>query len=119
MSVEIGSVMHFLWLKGLTAVEISREVGVVYGQAVLSLRTVERWLARFAACDETLEDLPRSWRPRSDSNIALITPLLTDDPYLSQKMIATILTISSITVKKSCLEICLSERSILNGFLID
>jgi hypothetical protein len=50
--------MHFLWLKGLTAVEISREVGDVYGQAVLSLRTVEGWLARFAAGDETLEDLP-------------------------------------------------------------
>jgi transposase len=67
---------------------MSREVDHVYGQAALSLRTVERWLARFAAGDETLEDLPRSGRPRSDSNIALITQLLTDDPYLSQKMIA-------------------------------
>jgi hypothetical protein len=119
MSVEIRSVMHFLWLKGLTAVEISREVCDVYGQAVLSLRTVETWLARFAARDETLEDLPRNGRPRSDSNIVLITQLLTDDPYLSQKMMATILSISSITVKKSCLKICLSERLILNGFLID
>jgi histone-lysine N-methyltransferase SETMAR len=61
-------------------------------------------LARFAAGDETLEDLPRSRRPRSGSNIALITQLLTDDPYLSQKMIATILSISSTTVKKIFLE---------------
>jgi hypothetical protein len=76
-------------------------------------------LARFAAGDETLEDLPRSGRPRSDPNIALITQLLTDDPYLSKKMIATILSISSTTVKKSCLKIYLSERLILNGFLID
>jgi hypothetical protein len=104
MSVEIRSVMHFLWLNGLTAVEISREVCDVYGQAVLSLRTVERWLARFAAGDETLEHLPRSGRPRSDSNIALITQLLIDDPYLSQKMIAMILSISSTTVKKILLE---------------
>jgi histone-lysine N-methyltransferase SETMAR len=79
-------------------------VGHVYGQAVLSLRTVERWLARFAAGDETLEDLPKSGRPRSDSNIALITQLLTDDPYFSQKMIATILSISPTTVKKILLE---------------
>jgi hypothetical protein len=119
MSVEIRPVMHFLWLKGLTAVEISREMGDVSGHAVLSLSTLERWLARFAAGDETLEDLPRSGRPRPDSNIALITQLLTDDPYLSQKMIATILSISSTTVKKSCLKICLSERLILNGFLIE
>jgi hypothetical protein len=61
-------------------------------------------LARFAACDETLEDLPRSGRPRSDPNIVLITQLLTDDPYLSQKMIATILSISSTTVTKILLE---------------
>jgi hypothetical protein len=101
------------------AVGIAREVDHVYGQAALSLRTVERWLGRFAAGDETLEALSRSGRSRSDANIALITQLLTDDPYLSQKMIATILSISSTTVKKSCLKICLSERLILNGLLID
>jgi hypothetical protein len=42
-------VIHFLWLKNLTAVQISRELDEIYGQAALSLRTVERWLARFAA----------------------------------------------------------------------
>jgi transposase len=52
---------------------------------LLSLRTVERWLARFAAGEEGLEDLPRSGRPHSDENIALITQILADDPYLSQK----------------------------------
>jgi hypothetical protein len=43
MSVEI----HFLWLKGFRAVDFSREVDEIYGQAVLSHRTVEGWLARF------------------------------------------------------------------------
>jgi hypothetical protein len=66
-------VIHFLWLKSLTAVEISRKLVEVYGKAVLSLRTVERWLAGFAAGEEGLEDLLRSDRPRSDENIALIT----------------------------------------------
>jgi hypothetical protein len=74
-------VIHFLWLKSLTAFEISREVDEVYGQAALSLRTVERWLARFAAAEEGLEDFPRSGRPRSDENIAITAHLLTDDSF--------------------------------------
>jgi hypothetical protein len=81
-------VIHFLWLKSLTAIKISRELDGVYGQAVLSLRTVERWLAHFAAGEEGLEDLPRSRRPRSDENSALITQLLADHRYRSQKTIA-------------------------------
>jgi hypothetical protein len=93
-------VFHFLRLKTLTAVEISRELDEVYGQAAPSLKTIERWLALFAADKERLEDLPRSGRPRSDENIALIAQLLADDLDLSQKMIATILSISPTRVKR-------------------
>jgi biotin operon repressor len=84
-----------------------------------SLRIVERWLARFVADEEGLEDLPRSGRPLSDESIALITQLLADDTYLSQKTIATSLSISQTTMKSICLKSCRSERLILNGFLID
>jgi hypothetical protein len=61
-------------------------------------------LARFAAGEESLEDLPRSDRPRSDENVALITKLLADDPYFSQKRIVTILSISPTTVKRILFE---------------
>jgi hypothetical protein len=72
MSVEIRSVIHFLWLKNLTIAEISREVDGVYGQGAPCLRTVQRLVAHFAASKKGLEDRPRSGRPRSDQNIGLI-----------------------------------------------
>jgi predicted transcriptional regulator len=76
-------------------------------------------LARFAAGEQGLEDLPMSARQCSDVDIALITQVLSDDPDLSQKRIATILTISPTTVKNICLKSGRSERLILNAFLAD
>jgi hypothetical protein len=66
-------VIHFLWLKSLTAVEISRELDEVYGKAVLSLRTVERWLARFAAVRRVSKNFPGAVGP-VQTRILLLLP---------------------------------------------
>jgi hypothetical protein len=99
MPVEMRSVIDFLWLKHLRIAEISREVDDVCGQGAPCLRTVQRLIARFAVGENGFEDRPRSDRPRSDQNIGLIAQLLVDDPYLSQKAIAGILSIHKATVK--------------------
>jgi hypothetical protein len=104
MSVEMRSVLHFLWLKDLTIVEISREVDDVYGQGAPCPRTVQRLVTHFAVGEEGLEDRPRGDRPRSNQNIGLITQRLIDDPYLLQKAIAKILSIYQATVKRILLE---------------
>jgi hypothetical protein len=104
MSFEMRSVIDFLWLKNLTIAEISRELDEVYGHGALCVKTVQRLVARFAAGEEGLEIRPRSGRPRSDGNIGLITQILVDDPYLSQKAIAWILSIHPTTVERILLE---------------
>jgi hypothetical protein len=104
MSAEMRSVIHFLLLKNFTIAKISREVDNVYGQDAPCLRTVQRLVTRFAAGEEGLEDCPRGDRPLSDQNIGFIAQLLVDDPYLSQKTIAGILSIHQATVKRILLE---------------
>jgi hypothetical protein len=86
------------------AVEISRKVSKVYEQAAISLRLVETLLARCGAGEKSLEDLPNNDRALSDENISLIIQLLADDPYLSQKTIATILSMSPTTMKRILFE---------------
>jgi hypothetical protein len=104
MPVEMRSVIYFLWLKNLTIDEISREVDDVYGQSAPCLRTVQRLMARFAAGEEGLEDRPRNGPLRSDQNIDFIVQLLVNDPDISQKVIAEILSIHQATVKWISLE---------------
>jgi hypothetical protein len=60
-------------------------------------------VTRFAAGEEGLEDRPKSDHLCSD-HIGLIVQLLVDDPYLSQKPIAGILSIHQGTVKQILLE---------------
>jgi hypothetical protein len=61
-------------------------------------------VARFAAGEKGLEDRPRNGRPHSDQNIGFIAQLLVDDPYLSQKAIARILSIHQPTIEWTLLE---------------
>jgi hypothetical protein len=42
-SCEICAVIHFLHTKNMSAVEIYRELCIVYGQNVMSERTVRQW----------------------------------------------------------------------------
>jgi hypothetical protein len=104
MSVEMRSVIHFLWLKDLTIAKISREIDDVYGQGAPYLSTVQRPVARFTAGEERREDRPRSNPSGRDQNIGLIIQFLVDDLDLSQKAIAGILNIHQTNVKRTLLE---------------
>jgi hypothetical protein len=41
MSLEIRTVIHFLWLKKLSNVAISRDIDPVYGAGVVGLRAIQ------------------------------------------------------------------------------
>jgi hypothetical protein len=47
VSFEIRTVIHFLHTKNITAVEIHRELCMVYGQNVMSEGTVRLWCRMF------------------------------------------------------------------------
>jgi transposase len=96
----VRSVTHFLWLQELSNIEISRELEDIYGKGMINLREVQRWTHRFVSGDESLEDKPRSGRPLSNENVSIISQLLTENLYLSQKTVATMLNIHYSLAKR-------------------
>jgi hypothetical protein len=85
MSLEIRAVIHFLWLKNFPNAEISREIDSIYGEDVIGLRAIQKWTHRFEDGDHSLDDRPKTGRPRSIKHVNAIRVLLVDDAYLSQK----------------------------------
>jgi hypothetical protein len=63
MSLGIRAVIHFIWLKDLPNVELSREIDSIYGEAVIGLRATKNLMHRFAEGDHSFEDEPRASRP--------------------------------------------------------
>jgi hypothetical protein len=47
MSLELRTVIHFLWLKHTPNQAILSELEEVYGKDVISLRAVEKWTTAF------------------------------------------------------------------------
>jgi hypothetical protein len=99
MSLEIRAVIHLFWLKNLPNSEISHKIESIYWAGVIGLRDIQKWTHRFEDGELSLEDEPRINRLRSTEHIDAIHALLADDPHLSQKRIACILSIHQNTVK--------------------
>lgn len=53
----------FLWKEGVTPSDIARRLSAVFGDDAMQQRTVYKWVQRYAAGRESLEDDPRSGRP--------------------------------------------------------
>jgi hypothetical protein len=94
MSLKIHPAIHLPWLKELPNAVIPRQIDYVYGEGVIRLRAIQTWTHRFTDGDHSLEDGPRTGRPRSTEHVSAIRALLVDDLYLSQKEIAFILNIN-------------------------
>jgi [histone H3]-lysine36 N-dimethyltransferase SETMAR len=57
------SIIFFLWKEGTKAADISRRLGVVFGDIALKETAVKKWVTRFKDGQETVEDDPRPGRP--------------------------------------------------------
>jgi len=90
---DIRVVIHFLWKQKHPNKQITQTINDVYGQGTVSMRTVQRWVERFAGGEESFEDKPRSGRPPMDDIIPDVQQILDDEPFKSQKKIARILNV--------------------------
>jgi len=69
-----------------------------FGDGAYSLRTVERWAARFRAGRESLGDEPREGRPLDPAIPGLVSKELEDNPNSSTRRLAETLNLSVDTV---------------------
>jgi hypothetical protein len=99
MSVELWAVMHVLWPQHTPNQAIHSELQQVYGTDVITLRTIEKWIAAFEGGRTDLADLPRSGMPRDTADIDAVRALIESEGYLSQKEIAHVLRIHREKVK--------------------
>jgi hypothetical protein len=51
MSLEIRTVIYFLWLKNLSDPEISHEIDIIDGASVIWFRDIQKWTHRFEKCE--------------------------------------------------------------------
>ena len=65
--IEARSVIKFLSLKGLGNDAIFQEMQTVYGDSGPPLRTIQRWASEFRRGRTSLDDEPRSGRPRTST----------------------------------------------------
>jgi histone-lysine N-methyltransferase SETMAR len=72
---------------GKTAVETTQNICTAYGDGALSIRTCERWFAKFRSGNENLEDEPHQRRPPelSDEDVQ---SLLDAEPQATSREIA-------------------------------
>jgi hypothetical protein len=75
MLLEIRAVIHFLWLRKLPNVAISRNIDAIYLKGVGLLMVIQKWTHCFEESDDSLEDELRPRRPRSTTYCDVICTL--------------------------------------------
>lgn len=103
------------WKNGKGADGIHKELATAEGDKALSKRTIYRWIEAFEAGQSSIEDEPRSGRPReavTPSNINIVENLINDDPHITIESIQQVVAISAgsietilhneISVRKVC-----------------
>jgi hypothetical protein len=99
MSLELRAVIHFLWLKHAPTQGIHFEPEQVYGEDVITLRTIEKWSAAFGGERTDLADFPRSERPCDTGKVDTVGALVESEGCLSHKKTEHILGIHHETLK--------------------
>ena len=85
------------WKLGLKATEIRSELLNVYADTTPSLETVARWIRSFASGSTTLQDAPRSGRPRSSVTAQLAqraSAIIAEDPTITLRFLSLELEVS-------------------------
>jgi hypothetical protein len=76
MSLQLRTVIHFVWLKHTPKQAILSELEEVYGKDVVSLPAFEKWPAAFHGGGTELADLLRSARPRYTGKVDAVPALI-------------------------------------------
>lgn len=97
------AVLRFLWKKGLSAKAASEEICAVEGPDTINRSTASRWFKRFSSGDLSLEEQPRSGRPKLDVGTAVAAAVMAE-PQTSTRVIAHRLGVSKNTVHRRLLE---------------
>jgi len=85
------------WKNGKEAVDIHKDLVVAEGDKALTKSTIYRWIEAFKAGKSSIEDAPRFGRPCeavTDSNVAKIKTLISDDPHITVEGIQHVVDIS-------------------------
>ena len=103
------------WKNGKGADDVHKELVIAEGTKALSKRTIYRWIEAFEAGQSSIEDAPRSGRPReavTPSNVNIVEDLISNDPHISIESIQEVIPISAgsietilrneLSVKKVC-----------------
>jgi transposase len=109
---------YYIWVcreNGKGADDIHKELVIAEGTKALSKRTIYRWIEAFEAGQSSIEDAPRSGRPReavTPSNVNIVEDLISNDPHISIESIQEVIPISTgstetilhneLSVKKVC-----------------
>ena len=100
-NVEYRAVIMFFTQKVLNAIEISKELDIVYKDGVSSYRTVLKWLAEFKEPERGFKDSPRMDRSSTitaDENLEAVELIVMCDRQISVRRVAYELTIPKTTI---------------------
>ena len=64
MKTEIRTVSYYCFLRGLSVEDTYNEMIIAYGNKVPQPRTIKKWFERFEEKSKSIEDLPRTGRPK-------------------------------------------------------
>jgi transposase len=95
---DIRALIAFFFKKGYSAEKCADEINSTLGEKTISLSTVFEWFKEFRFGRTSLEDAPRSGRPREvaqDENVSAIKDLVKADPHITIRQIAEELNIST------------------------
>ena len=98
--IEFRAVVRFLVLLGRSNVEIHEEMRQAYGDQVPTYRFVCKWARLFRGGQGSLEDRPRTGRPRHDDMREAIVSHLTEEPYATVRTMERDLGIPRTTVHR-------------------
>jgi transposase len=98
--LEMRAITHYLTLEESTPKEIFARLSSVFVEGIPSVQTIGRWRNQFLEGKDTLEDAPRSGRPRDMSIREEVAELVEEDPTRSQIEIAARTGHSPHTVKQ-------------------
>jgi transposase len=105
---EARAVIKYLQKKGMTPKEIHEDMVKTLDDDSPSYSTIKRWAADFKRGRESIEDDPRSGRPKTsttDDQVEAIHRTVLDDRRLSIRQIANIVGVSYGSVQSALTDI--------------
>jgi hypothetical protein len=100
MDVDLHSVIHFPWFRGVYKEQIMSQIKEIYGDGVIHLQSVQRWTHDFAAGRRELDALLRHGRPIDPENADRIREFLESESDISQKILSRRLNLQHETVHR-------------------